>query len=353
MATLFERFSDEGRWILEGADTAATKLGVRHVGTEHILLAVIRHPGSPASNALAELGVSPAAVLTSLQALPAPRKGPGFTPRANRAIEDALSSAPPNARARAEHLLLGALADPRSTASRILRTLGIDRRALRRHIAELADDWRGHRVDSLSPEEAACTVAAFEHPLASLTQLAHEGGLSEWDEEFLRNTVQQIHLWRQRPDANPQIFELLVGDLVRRFIEPLTDPEPLRSQLVRLGADGEAADNISERVAETISAVAHVGGDDPEDDARLLAHIARATDRIATAVDRIASQEGEKTSLLQRAQDRAMDAAAGAVGAEVAGIALTQLKNVVDDHWSQIKLGLLIAWRSVRAWFVR
>jgi ATP-dependent Clp protease ATP-binding subunit ClpC len=55
---VFERFTNEGREAVELAQDEARDLGHPHVGTEHLLLALMRLEKSRAASALKELGLT-------------------------------------------------------------------------------------------------------------------------------------------------------------------------------------------------------------------------------------------------------------------------------------------------------
>ncbi|MDJ1130525.1 Clp protease N-terminal domain-containing protein [Streptomyces iconiensis] len=55
---MFERFSKEARAIVIGAQEEARSLGHERIGTEHLLLAALRHPAQPGPATLVRLGVT-------------------------------------------------------------------------------------------------------------------------------------------------------------------------------------------------------------------------------------------------------------------------------------------------------
>jgi ATP-dependent Clp protease ATP-binding subunit ClpA len=58
---MFERFTDRARKVTVDAQALARRLGHRHIGTEHLLLALLEGDGV-AAQVLAGLGITPAAV---------------------------------------------------------------------------------------------------------------------------------------------------------------------------------------------------------------------------------------------------------------------------------------------------
>jgi len=55
---MFERFTDEARAAVVGAQTEARALGHGWIGTEHLLLAVVQDPDRPVARQLAGLGLT-------------------------------------------------------------------------------------------------------------------------------------------------------------------------------------------------------------------------------------------------------------------------------------------------------
>jgi hypothetical protein len=141
---MFERFTDQARRAVVWAQDAAHELDHDHVGTEHILLGLVRDPESVAVEALASSGISPEAVRAEVEAQvgrgeqPATRHMP-FSPEAKKALELSLREALQlgHSYIGSEHLLLGLLREDQSVAARVLRSLGADREAVRGRLVAL------------------------------------------------------------------------------------------------------------------------------------------------------------------------------------------------------------------------
>ena len=145
---LFERFTDGYRKVVIRAYAEAWMLGHDHVGTEHLLLALVGIDGEPAAETLSWLGISldaarrcvgelsaqaPTARLVPGQELAGQSPGPvGLTERATKAMRLALREAlrRGDGYIGTEHLLL-ALLDGDNTALRVLAQLGCDPAAIR------------------------------------------------------------------------------------------------------------------------------------------------------------------------------------------------------------------------------
>ncbi len=75
---MYERMTEQGRAVIDGAHVAAPRPGHDYVGTEHVLLALTHDPSGAAL--LSELGVDEedvqAAIARRDQARPAPERPP-------------------------------------------------------------------------------------------------------------------------------------------------------------------------------------------------------------------------------------------------------------------------------------
>ena len=133
-----QQFTSDALSVIELSQEAAAELGHAYVGTEHILLALMRKDSGIACEVLTEAGFTSHMIEEILlDKLPAGHPGTNpvqyFSPRANRALqiawEDAARGGTPQIGT--EHLLDGLLREGNNRACQILRTAGADIRALR------------------------------------------------------------------------------------------------------------------------------------------------------------------------------------------------------------------------------
>lgn len=137
---VLELFTDEARRTVVLAQQEAQELGHPRIGSEHLLLGLIRQPGG-AADALAGLGVQVDAARTAVREAagspPDPPEDPAitFTRGAKVAMENALRHSrrlkTPGTRIGTEHLLLGAVTDESEAATAVLRSLGVTPEAVR------------------------------------------------------------------------------------------------------------------------------------------------------------------------------------------------------------------------------
>mgnify|MGYP001578629746 CR=1 FL=1 len=130
---MYEKFSDKARKVMQFASQEAKRFNHEYVGTEHILLGIVKEGCGLAAETLRRLDVDIRKI--RLEVEKAVQSGPyvvameklPFTPRSKRVIEYAMEEA----RTRnsgyvgTEHLLLGLLIEQHGVAAKILTNLGV------------------------------------------------------------------------------------------------------------------------------------------------------------------------------------------------------------------------------------
>jgi len=143
---MFGRYSERARRVIILAQDEARRLDHKSVGTEHLLLGLIREGTGIAAKALQSLGVDLESVRTEVErrvgrgSAPPPEHEMQFTSRGKRvvmelAIEEARSLGHPYVGT--EHILLGILRDPECGAARLLKDTGMESERLRGDVAKL------------------------------------------------------------------------------------------------------------------------------------------------------------------------------------------------------------------------
>jgi Clp amino terminal domain, pathogenicity island component/ClpX C4-type zinc finger len=137
------RFSGDAREAFQLAQDEARALNHNYIGTEHILLGLLRVEHGLAARILASLGVHIEQTRSSLEqrlvGRPAEPPPPGalqMTPRSKKALEFALKEAKAqrSVHLRSEHLLLGIARVRDGLATAVLREFGIDEEAVRQRL---------------------------------------------------------------------------------------------------------------------------------------------------------------------------------------------------------------------------
>jgi len=132
MASRFEKFSERARKVLTYAQEEAQHLNHSYIGTEHILLGLLREEEGVAAKVLANLGAGLNKVRASVEFIIGRGEKPsagetGLTPRARRVIELAIDEARylGHNYIGTEHLLLGLLREGEGIAAGVLDSFGI------------------------------------------------------------------------------------------------------------------------------------------------------------------------------------------------------------------------------------
>ena len=128
---IMNRFTERAKGILEDAMRFALDKGHDHVGTEHILLALLNVENCFAKKILEKLGIDNQAVIKELESWMEPAGSTelmiSYTPRAKRALELAGEAAAAFKLhyVGSEHLLLGLLREGEGVAAQVLRRFNV------------------------------------------------------------------------------------------------------------------------------------------------------------------------------------------------------------------------------------
>lgn len=133
MASRFEKFSQRARKVLTLAQEEAHRFNHNYIGTEHILLGLVRENEGLAIKVLANLNIQPNSIRAAVEDIIArgdqTRTGNeiGLTPRAKKAIEYAVDEARQlnHSYIGTEHLLLGLIREKDGIAASVLDNLGV------------------------------------------------------------------------------------------------------------------------------------------------------------------------------------------------------------------------------------
>ena len=180
MASRFEKFSERARRVLTLAQEEAQHLNHSYIGTEHILLGLLREEEGVAAKVLTNLSVSLGKVRSGVEFIigQGEKRGTGeigLTPRAKKVIELAIDEARHLGHnyIGTEHLLLGLLHEGGGVAAGVLDSFGINLEQVRtetqRVLSQGASRSRSARGTSRTP--------ALDQLSVDLTALARAGRL--------------------------------------------------------------------------------------------------------------------------------------------------------------------------------
>jgi len=180
---MFNRFTERARKVIVYAKEEARRFNHDYIGTEHLLLGLIREGEGVAAAVLQKLGLDLETIRIEVEKLVQP--GPQtqvlgdipFTPRSKKALE--LSAEEARALGHnyigTEHLLLGLVKEGEGMAYRVLLNLGLDLGKLRNEVMELL----GSGIPGFGSQEPVKTgkTPAIDAYGRNLNKLAKEGKL--------------------------------------------------------------------------------------------------------------------------------------------------------------------------------
>ncbi|MFH1199010.1 MAG: ATP-dependent Clp protease ATP-binding subunit [Candidatus Omnitrophota bacterium] len=183
---MFNRFTERARKVIILAKEEARRFNHDYIGTEHILLGLIREGEGVAATVLQKMNVSLDSIRLEIEKLVQP--GPStqimgdipFTPRAKKALELAAEEARNLGHnyIGTEHLLLGLIREGEGVASQVLLNLGLDLNTVRNEVMELL----GSAIPGGQPAGGGSAQAKTKTPALDafgrdLTTLARENKL--------------------------------------------------------------------------------------------------------------------------------------------------------------------------------
>src|SRR5919202_1854460 len=149
---MFERFTERARKVVVLAQEEARHFNHNYIGTEHLLLGLLREDEGVAARALASLNVTLDEVREQVESIVGyGEEGTGaqapFTPRSKKVLELALREALQLGHnyIGTEHILLGLVRESECVAARVLSNLGVDPDKVRREVVRMLGGGRSQR----------------------------------------------------------------------------------------------------------------------------------------------------------------------------------------------------------------
>jgi ATP-dependent Clp protease ATP-binding subunit ClpA len=142
---MYERFTDRARKVMQFANQESQRFHHEYIGTEHILLGLVREGAGVAANVLKNLDVDLDRIRREVEqiVMPAPEPASGGrlrqSPRAKKVIEYAIEEARKlnHKWVGTEHILLGLLREEEGVAAQVLLILGVNLTDVRDEILNL------------------------------------------------------------------------------------------------------------------------------------------------------------------------------------------------------------------------
>lgn len=140
---MFGRFTERAQKVLALAQEEAIRLGHNNIGTEHVLLGLIREGEGIAAKALLGLGLGSDKIQNEVETLIGKgedgAKTIHYTPRAKKVIELSMDEARKlgHSYVGTEHILLGLIREGEGVAARVLNNLGVSLNKARQQVLQL------------------------------------------------------------------------------------------------------------------------------------------------------------------------------------------------------------------------
>src|SRR6478672_6620315 len=186
---MFERFTDRARKVMALANQEAQRFNHEYIGTEHILLGLVKEGSGVGANVLKNLDVDLRKVRLEVEKLV--KSGPDMvtmgklpqTPRAKKVIEYAIEEARNlnHNYVGTEHLLLGLLREHDGVAAQVLMNLGLKLEEVREEVLNLlgagVENEEPASSQEKQPNKGKSKTPALDSFGRDLTELAREGQL--------------------------------------------------------------------------------------------------------------------------------------------------------------------------------
>ena len=168
---MYERFTDRARKVMQLANQEAQRFNHEYIGTEHILLGLVKEGSGVAANVLKNLEVDLRKIRLEVEKLV--QSGPEMvtvgklpqTPRAKKVIEYSMEEARNlnHSYVGTEHILLGLLREQEGVAAQVLMNLGLKLEDVREEVLNLL----GHGLEGAEVGERGGRGSESESPTSS------------------------------------------------------------------------------------------------------------------------------------------------------------------------------------------
>ncbi|MDU0077965.1 MULTISPECIES: ATP-dependent protease ATP-binding subunit ClpC [Bacillus] len=179
---MFGRFTERAQKVLALAQEEALRLGHTNIGTEHILLGLVREGEGIAFKALEALGLNSDKMQKEVESLigrgqESTTSVPHYTPRAKKVIELSMDEARKlgHSYVGTEHILLGLIREGEGVAARVLNNLGVSLNKARQQVLQLLGS--NETGSSASGTNSNANTPTLDSLARDLTAIAKEDSL--------------------------------------------------------------------------------------------------------------------------------------------------------------------------------
>ncbi len=257
MPSRFEKFSERARRVLSLAQEEAQRFNHNYIGTEHMLLGLVRETEGVAALVLSNLNVELVKVRSAVEFIIGRGERPtpgeiGLTPRAKKVIELAVDEARRlnQSYIGTEHLLIGLMREGEGVAAGVLESLGVSLEKVREETNKIIANQSSGSGGGSSSAQASRTsrTPTLDELGVDLTKRAADGDL---DPVVGRETEIQrvIQILSRRTKNNP----VLIG-------EPGVGKTAIVEKLAHMVVEGDVPETLRGKRVVTLDMGALVAG---------------------------------------------------------------------------------------------
>ena len=252
MADRFDKFTERARRVLSLAQEEAQRFNHNYIGTEHLLLGLVREGDGLAAKVLANLGVELNKVRSAVEFIigrgDRPTSGEvGLTPRAKKVIELAVDEARRlnHHYIGTEHLLLGLVREGEGIAAGVLESLGVNLEKVRAETTRILSQSTPQTHTQTRTNTRTPTVDQLGMDLTALTRAGKLDPVIGRSKEIER----VVQILNRRTKNNP----VLIG-------EPGVGKTAIAEALAQRIVSGEVPDTLQGRRLLTLDMGSLVAG---------------------------------------------------------------------------------------------
>jgi len=179
---MYQRFTEKAERAIAFSQQSAVELGHNYVGTEHILLGLVKEGTGVAARVLQSQGITEEKIMKEIDELIGRGENPGeapvgFTPRTKRVLELAFKEARRMGQGYigTEHLLLGIMKEGESVAVRIMMDLGVDPQKLLSELVKVLNEEAPGSTGAPKSNSSSSNTPTLNQFGRDLTDMARDG----------------------------------------------------------------------------------------------------------------------------------------------------------------------------------